>query len=108
MDTPQIHHEGAVAYMAVFNRQCRYTLILNLLIGVVLIPFFLASSVRDAFQLRLAGNILPTESEYARREPPLNRGIPNSRAVYDEIVRRDIFNLAALPAIAPVEKEALA
>jgi general secretion pathway protein C len=86
----------------------RYILILNLLIGVFIIPYFLALSVVDAVKLHLAGNILPAESQYTHRGQPINRAVRRSRAAYDGIVRRDIFNLAPPPAAAPVESETLA
>ncbi len=94
--------------MAGFNLSERYILIINLLIGVVLIPYFLALGVSDAIKLHYAGNVLPSSSEYARTTPIAGSNAQRSRAYYDVIARRDIFNLAPAPQVAaPVENENL-
>ena len=91
-----------------FNLPERYLLVLNLLIGVIAIPYFLALSVSDAVRLHLAGNILPAESQYVHHGAPGGQLIPRSRAAYNTIVQRDIFNLAPPPISSePIEEEPL-
>lgn len=95
--------------MAGFNLSERYVLIINLLIGVVLIPYFLALGVSDTIKLHYAGNVLPGSSEYAHSRSRAAVDMPRSRAYYDVIARRDIFNLAPARQAAPppVENENL-
>ncbi len=88
------------------NLSERNIFIINVLIGLAIIPF-LALSVTDIFKLRLARNVLPDESEYARSKPGQSVGGTHPHAYYNQIVTRDIFNLAPAPAPAPVENESL-
>lgn len=89
-----------------FKLSERYVTLINLLIGLVVIPYFLALSVSDVVKLRYAGAVLPAASEL----PPSAReaGGRHSRRFYDVIVRRDIFNLVP-PTVetAPVANESL-
>ncbi len=87
--------------MAGFNLSERYLLIINLLIGVVVIPYFLALGVSDFIKLHYAGNVLPASSEYTRATPKAGTMGQRSRAYYDVITRRDIFNLAPAPQATP-------
>jgi type II secretion system protein C len=93
--------------MAGFNLPERYVLLLNLLIGVIVIPYFLALSVSDAVKLHLARSILPEASQPAGHGSALTRVVPRSRAAYNTIGQRDIFNLAPPPAAAPVVDESI-
>jgi type II secretion system protein C len=94
--------------MAGFNLSERYILIINLLIGVVLIPYFLALCIGDGVKLHFAGDILPSQTDYARAAGPTRIAGPRPRAAYDVITRRDIFSLAPPPEVAaPVVNENL-
>ena len=84
-----------------FNLSDRYVVVLNfLLVGTIV--YFLANSVVDVMSLRLAGSILPVQTETApsaraaRRAPGML-----ARASYEPIITRDIFNLAPAPEVAP-------
>lgn len=88
-----------------FNLSDRYVVVLNfLLIGAIV--YFLANSVVDVVNLRLAENIVPaaTETAPSARTAPRTSAIL-SRVSYEPIVQRDIFNLAPAPQAAPVETE---
>ncbi len=90
-----------------FNLPERYVFILNALM-VAVIAWFAALSVGDAVRLRLAGNVVPAESgDNGGARLPF--GMSRSAALYQPIVRRDIFNLAPAPVAAapPVENENL-
>lgn len=94
--------------MAWFNFSERYVLIINLLIGVILIPYFLALAISDAVKFHYAGNILPAQNEYVSTRLTGQQVGPRPRAYYDLITRRDIFSLAPPPeTAAPVENENL-
>jgi general secretion pathway protein C len=89
-----------------FNLSERNIVVLNLLIGLAIIPF-LALSATDLFKLHLANGVLPEESEYARLAPARFGGGTHPRTYYNPIVARDIFNLAPPPEAAPVENETM-
>lgn len=93
--------------MSSFNLSERQIFILNLLLGLLVIPF-LALCVNDVIKFRLATNVLPTAAELPRRAaaaPSLTR---RPRTYYDTIARREIFSLAPPPEeSAPVADEAL-
>jgi len=93
--------------MSGINLSERYVLLINLLIGVLIIPYFLALGVTDAVRLYLARDIVPaaalSRDDSAQAEATGVRG----RAAYEAIVRRDIFNLAPPPADTEVENEPL-
>jgi general secretion pathway protein C len=93
--------------MPSFNLPERYILLINFLIGVLIIPYFLAHSVTDAVRLYLARNIVPAQA--LSRYEPTQAGAAGvaARAAYEAIVRRDIFNLAPPPAATAVENEPL-
>jgi len=94
--------------MAWFNLSERYILIINLLIGVILVPYFLALTIGDAVKYHYAGNILPAQNEYAHTRLAGQLAGPRPRAYYDLITRRDIFSLAPPhETAAPVENENL-
>ena len=89
-----------------FNLPERYLTWLNRLIGVVVIPYFLALCVSDALKLHYAANVVPAAAEYSSSERPHAAGL-HPRQFYDVIVRRDIFNLTPAPETAPVADEHL-
>ncbi len=76
-----------------FNIPERYVYIINALM-VALIAWFAALSVGDAVRLRLAGGASSAETSGGARLP---FGMSRSAALYEPIVRRDIFNLAPAP-----------
>jgi general secretion pathway protein C len=88
------------------NLSERNIFILNVLVGLAIIPF-LALSATDLFKLHLASRVLPEEAEYARSAPLQEIGGVHSRTYYNAIVARDIFNLAPPPAAPEVENESL-
>ena len=88
------------------NLSERNIFIINVLIGLAIIPF-LALSATDLFKLHLAGRVLPDASEYALSKPTQMASGPHPRVYYNSIVTRDIFNLAPPPAPPPVENENL-
>ncbi|MBE3602240.1 PDZ domain-containing protein [bacterium] len=82
-----------------FNLPERYIYLINALI-VAAIAWFAALSVSDAVRLHFAGGeaALPEQTDQAQHLPP---GMFRSAALYEPIVRRDIFNLEPAPAAAP-------
>ncbi|MGH7836744.1 MAG: type II secretion system protein N, partial [Candidatus Binataceae bacterium] len=90
-----------------FNLPERYVLLINLLIGVLIIPYFLALGATDAVKLYFARTIVPVQMASQREAVPAAPTAARGRTSYDAIVRRDIFNLAPPPVTAPVENEAL-
>lgn len=76
-----------------FNIPEKYVYIINALM-VALIAWFAALSVGDAVRLRLAGGASSAEISGGARLP---FGMSRSAALYEPIVRRDIFNLAPAP-----------
>ncbi|HLW70436.1 MAG TPA: type II secretion system protein GspC [Candidatus Binataceae bacterium] len=93
--------------MSGFNLLERYVLLINLLIGVVIIPYFLALGVTDAAKLYLARNIVPAEMRSRNDSAQSAATAVRGRAAYAAIERRDIFNLAPPPVDAAVENEPL-
>lgn len=92
--------------MAFFNLSERQLFVLNLIIGLMIIPF-LALCINDGIRIHLANNVMPAASEYARGSAAVALSPRRPRAYYDTIVQRDIFELAPPPASAPVENETL-
>jgi type II secretion system protein C len=90
-----------------FKLSERHVLLVNLLIGVLIVPYFLALGVTDAVRLYLARNIVPAATEARHDRPAVSALAPRIRAAYEPIVRRDIFNLTPAPVVAPVENEPL-
>jgi len=88
------------------NLSERNLFILNVFIVLAMFPF-LALSANDFLKLRLAGNVLPDDSDYARSHAAQVVSGTHPRAYYNQIVTRDIFNLAPPPAPPPVEDENL-
>lgn len=76
-----------------FNIPERYVYIINALM-VALIAWFAALSVGDAVRLRLTGGASLAETSGGAQLP---FGMSRSAALYEPIVRRDIFNLAPAP-----------
>jgi general secretion pathway protein C len=92
--------------MTGFDLPERYLTWLNRLIGVVLIPYFLAYCVSDAIKLHYAATVVPAAAEYSHNERPRPVG-PLPRQFYEVIVHRDIFNLTPAPENVPVADEHL-
>lgn len=82
-----------------FNLPERYIYIINALI-VAVIAWFAALSAGDAVRLHFAGGDtgLQEQADRAQHLPP---GMSRSAALYEPIVRRDIFNLEPAPVVAP-------
>ncbi len=77
----------------------RYVYLVNALI-VAAIAWFAALSVGDAVRLHFAGGDAALQDQ-ANLAPNLPPGMSRSAALYEPIVRRDIFNLGPAPAAAP-------
>ena len=88
------------------NLSERNILILNLLIGLAIVPF-LALSATDLFKLHLASAIMPEASESARSTSAQMASGAHPRPYYNPITTRDIFNLAPPPEAPAVENQAL-
>ncbi len=87
-----------------FNLTERYPLVLNVLLAVLVIPYFLARSVSAMIKLHYSSDVIQTEPETARARAGDAFNGTRPRIVYNAIVQRDVFNLAPAPIeTAPVE-----
>jgi type II secretion system protein C len=81
----------------VFNISERYLLAINLLLAVLVIPYFAARTVSAMIKLHYAANVVTQPLVSAARDSPV--AAPHSRVEYNIIKERDIFNLAPAPEI---------
>jgi type II secretion system protein C len=81
--------------MSGFSLSERQIFFLNLLVGLLIIPF-VGLCISDVFRLRLASSILP-EEEAVHQRAGQARVVHHPRTYYDVIARRDVFNLAPPP-----------
>lgn len=86
-----------------FNLSERYVVVLNfLLVGTIV--YFLANSLIDVMNLRIADNVVPAETASVSPDH-VRAGATLSRSSYESIIQRDIFNVVPAPAAAPAETE---
>jgi type II secretion system protein C len=91
----------------VFNISERYSFVINLLLAVLVIPYFAARTVSAMIKLHYAANVV-TRPLVSTADSPVAAGASRPLVEYNIIKERDIFNLAPAPEIsAPVEKENL-
>ena len=90
----------------VFNISERYLLAINLLLAVLVIPYFAARTVSAMIKLHYAANVVTQPLVSAAPDSPV--AAPHLRVEYNIINERDIFNLAPAPETSvPVEDENL-
>lgn len=91
-----------------FNISERYLFAINVLLAALLIPYFAARTVSQIIRLRYSADVVAQPVTGLSPAAVADFGAPQSRAAYDIIKQRDIFNLTPAPEVsAPVEKEDL-